>query len=64
MTLTRPTVAAFAALTAVLFAATAVRAADDPAAVIDMPHFCAEQGHTLLRAEPQGDAQLYVIRKG
>lgn len=38
--------------------------ADDPAAVIDMPHFCAEQGHTLLRSEPQGSATLYVIRKG
>ena len=38
--------------------------ADDPAAVIDMPHFCMEQGHTLERTQQQGDAQLYVIRKG
>lgn len=39
--------------------------ADDPAAVIDMPHFCAEQGHELLGAEPQGaGATLYRIRKG
>ena len=38
--------------------------ADDPAAVIDMPHFCAEQGHTLLRMEERGPATLYVIRKG
>ena len=38
--------------------------ADDPAAAIDMPHFCAEQGHELLAAEEQGDATLYLIRKG
>ena len=38
--------------------------ADDPAAAIDMPHFCAEQGHELLGAEEQGDATLYLIRKG
>lgn len=39
--------------------------ADDPAAVIDMPHFCAEQGHELLAAAPQGSgATLYRIRKG
>jgi tRNA 2-thiouridine synthesizing protein A len=28
--------------------------ADDPAAVIDVPHFCAEQGHVLLAEEPLG----------
>lgn len=38
--------------------------ADDPAAVIDMPHFCAEQGHDLLDTQAQGDATLYLIRKG
>ena len=39
--------------------------ADDPAAVVDMPHFCAEQGHELIGQEP-GDAGsvLYRIRKG
>ena len=37
--------------------------ADDPAALIDMPHFCAEQGHTLVRSEPRDGACLYVIRK-
>lgn len=25
--------------------------ADDPAAVVDVPHFCNEQGHRLLLAE-------------
>ncbi|MFV0474722.1 MAG: sulfurtransferase TusA family protein [Pikeienuella sp.] len=39
--------------------------ADDPAAVIDMPHFCAEAGHELLSAEAEeGGATLYRIRKG
>lgn len=38
--------------------------ADDPAAVIDMPHFCAEAGHALLSSEEDGAAQVYRIRKG
>ena len=39
--------------------------ADDPAAVIDVPHFCAEQGHALVAQEDQADgAILYRIRKG
>jgi tRNA 2-thiouridine synthesizing protein A len=38
--------------------------ADDPAAVVDMPHFCAEAGHELVVQEPAaGGARLYVIRK-
>lgn len=39
--------------------------ADDPAAVVDVPHFCAEQGHALIAQEPAEDgATLYRIRKG
>ena len=38
--------------------------ATDPAAVIDVPHFCAEAGHDLLTAQDDGDAQIYFIRKG
>ena len=38
--------------------------ADDPAAVIDMPHFCAEAGHDLVSADVDGAVQVYVIRKG
>ena len=39
--------------------------ADDPAAVVDVPHFCAEQGHELIAQEAAGDgATLYKIRKG
>ena len=37
--------------------------ADDPAAVVDVPHFCAEQGHKLLSAEETSRAQVYVIAK-
>jgi len=37
--------------------------ADDPAAVIDVPHFCAEAGHTLLSQSDEGPAQTYLIRK-
>ena len=38
--------------------------ADDPAAVVDVPHFCTEQGHELLRAAEEGGAQVYLIRRG
>ena len=37
--------------------------ADDPAAVVDVPHFCAEQGHALLRAAEEDGAQVYLIRR-
>ncbi len=37
--------------------------ADDPAAVIDVPHFCAEAGHTLVSSEERGKVQIYRIRK-
>ena len=38
--------------------------ADDPAAVIDVPHFCAEAGHALLATAEEDGAQVYLIRKG
>ncbi|MBD3679277.1 MAG: sulfurtransferase TusA family protein [Rhodobacteraceae bacterium] len=37
--------------------------ADDPAAVIDVPHFCNESGHELIGQEDAGEAQHYFIRK-
>jgi tRNA 2-thiouridine synthesizing protein A len=37
--------------------------ADDPAAVIDFPHFCVEQGHTLLSASESGGRQTFLIRR-
>ena len=36
---------------------------DDPAAIVDVPHFCSEAGHTLLSSESDGDAMLWVIQK-
>ncbi len=38
--------------------------ADDPAAIVDVPHFCAEAGHTLVSSDLSGAVQTYVIRKG
>lgn len=39
--------------------------ADDPAAFVDFPHFCAEQGHDFLgdREAPDGGS-VFSIRKG
>ena len=38
--------------------------ASDPAAVVDMPHFCAEASHTLLAAHADGAHHVYLIRRG
>lgn len=38
--------------------------ATDPAAVVDVPHFCAEAGHVFEGATEVGPAQAYLIRKG
>ena len=38
--------------------------ADDPAAIVDVPHFCAEAGHELVSSDQAGAVQTYVIRKG
>ncbi len=37
--------------------------ADDPAAIVDVPHFCSEQGHELLSASEVGGVQTYLIRR-
>ncbi len=34
--------------------------ADDPAAIIDFPHFCHEQGHILIDASDG----VFLLRKG
>ena len=36
---------------------------DDPAAVIDVPHFCAENGHAFLGATDHGTHRAFLIRK-
>ena len=38
--------------------------ADDPAAAVDIPHFCGEAGHTLVSTEDEGAVQVYTVRKG
>ncbi|KAB7616398.1 sulfurtransferase TusA family protein [Amylibacter sp. SFDW26] len=37
--------------------------ADDPAAIVDVPHFCAEQGHELLKQAEESGAQVYFLQK-
>lgn len=37
--------------------------ADDPAAVVDVPHFCTEQGYTLVSGDEENGIQTYVIQK-
>ncbi|HDR29008.1 MAG TPA: sulfurtransferase TusA family protein [Rhodovulum sp.] len=38
--------------------------ADDPMAMIDIPHFCREAGHEFIAMEERDGAQLYLIRRG
>ena len=38
-------------------------AADDPVAVVDVPHFCDEAGHELAQMETVDGVQVYYIRK-
>ena len=37
---------------------------NDPAAIIDVPHFCNEAGHEFLGMSEANDHQVYRIRKG
>jgi len=43
---------------------TLVLKADDPAAVVDVPHFCNESGHELTGIETKESVQIYRIKKG
>ena len=38
--------------------------ATDPMARIDLPHFCAEQGHRVMSVEDEGEVTRYLIEKG
>jgi tRNA 2-thiouridine synthesizing protein A len=38
--------------------------ATDPAAIVDVPHFCAEAGHDLISVAEEDGAQVYLIRRG
>ena len=45
--------------------ATVALVATDPAAVLDVPHFCAEGGHELVSSDPLPDgARRYLVRRG
>ena len=37
--------------------------ADDPAAVVDVPHFCNESGHEFLGQEALDEGTAYFIRR-
>lgn len=34
---------------------------DDPAAIVDIPHFCNEQGHLVLETFRENDYELFII---
>ncbi|EBA09720.1 sulfurtransferase TusA family protein [Sagittula stellata] len=36
---------------------------DDPAAVIDVPHFCAESGNELISQSEDGTTMTWIVRK-
>lgn len=37
--------------------------ADDPAAVVDVPHYCRESGQELVDVSDAGQHHVFVIRK-
>ena len=34
---------------------------DDPAAIVDVPHFCNEQGHKILESSNENGYDLFII---
>ena len=34
---------------------------DDPAAIVDVPHFCNEQGHQILESSKENCYNLFII---
>jgi len=37
--------------------------ADDPAAIVDVPHYCAEAGHDLVSQSENAGVLTFVIRR-
>ena len=37
---------------------------DDPAAVVDVPHFCDQHGHNLVEISDHNGCDLFVIERG
>lgn len=59
-----PVLRAARALRAMNAGAVLTLLADDPVAVVDIPHFCHEAGHELLSQSDACGVQTYVIRRG
>ncbi|SHG25739.1 sulfurtransferase TusA family protein [Cognatishimia maritima] len=38
--------------------------ADDPASIVDVPHFCNEQGHRLIERKEHAGAIYFTVEKG
>lgn len=38
--------------------------ADDPASIVDVPHFCNEQGHELVSSHEADGTIIFVVKKG
>ena len=38
--------------------------ADDPAAIVDVPHFCNEAGHTFIGMQEDDQKLIFTLRKG
>ena len=34
---------------------------DDPAAIVDVPHFCNEQGHQILESFKENNYDMFII---
>jgi len=34
---------------------------DDPAAIVDVPHFCNEQGHQILESSKENGYHLFIV---
>nr|WP_106608638.1 sulfurtransferase TusA family protein [Shimia abyssi] len=37
--------------------------ADDPAAIVDVPHFCNEAGHTLIGMSEESGQLIFTVEK-
>jgi tRNA 2-thiouridine synthesizing protein A len=37
--------------------------ADDPLSVVDIPHMCGEEGHTLVESAQAADGHRFLIRR-
>lgn len=37
--------------------------ADDPAAIVDIPHYCHESGDKILRQDISDEEQIYLLMK-